>query len=59
MKTIRHTADSLKLAHFATKLTGWHSYDKYKQTERAIDRCELLGVIEVSRATRQFRPVSA
>lgn len=57
MKTIRHTADSLKLAHFASGLNGWHSFDRLKRTERAIDRAEMLGAIEVSRETRQFRPV--
>lgn len=58
MATIKHTKESLKLAHFAQGLTGWHTYKPTAKTLRAVDRCVMLGVIQDSRETRQFRPRS-
>jgi hypothetical protein len=53
--TIKHTNDSLNVAYFAERNPGWHSYAKDKRTDRAVERAALLGSIEISRDTRQFR----
>lgn len=54
--TLKHTKHSLALANFATRNPGWQSYSpRLKVTRQAVERAELLGAIEHSKETHQFR----
>ena len=53
---LTHTLDSQKVHEFALRHEGkWHGYAKDARTRKAVDRAEILGAIEVSRETEQFR----
>lgn len=55
---LKHTKDSLALAGFLSRISGWHSYSKDRKTLKAVRRCALLGCLELNEATRQFRPIN-
>ena len=44
-----------KLAMFAEKYRGWHSYGHDRATKRAVDSLARRGAIVVDEATQQFK----
>ena len=56
---LKHTKDSLAIVDFIarTQLATWHSYADTAKIRAAMQRCAELGCIELSEATRQFRPL--
>jgi hypothetical protein len=47
----------LRLLRFAIRYPGWHGYGKDRSTVDAVNGLEYLGLLEISRETRQFRLV--
>jgi hypothetical protein len=52
---LKHTTDSLRLTEFAQRNDGWQSYSRDAKTVQALKRAELIGEVEVSYDTHQFR----
>jgi len=57
MKRLKHTKDSLALAHFADRNSiGWHSFRQSdRRTLAAVVRATLLGAIEVNGTLDSFK----
>jgi hypothetical protein len=47
--------NQIRIAQFALRNQGWHSYGKDTATRRALQGLEALRIVELNRVTRQFR----